>query len=95
MLYPKFLKEKSTIGITAPSSGVGDYLESFEKSLNTLKKSGYETMETESVRNKGVTSASGKKRAEELDELITNDNIDLVMCASGGDFLIEMLPYVN
>lgn len=37
MLYPKFLKEKSTIGITAPSSGVGDYLESFEKSLNTLK----------------------------------------------------------
>lgn len=95
MLYPKFLKEKSTIGITAPSSGVGDYLESFEKSLNTLKKYGYETIETESVRNKGITSASGKKRAEELDELITNDNIDLVMCASGGNFLIEMLPYVN
>lgn len=37
MLYPKFLEEKSKIGITAPSSGVGDYLESFEKSLNTLK----------------------------------------------------------
>lgn len=38
MLFPKFLSKSSTIGITAPSCGVGDDIPSFEKSLETLKK---------------------------------------------------------
>ena len=74
MLYPKFLKEKDTIGITAPSQGVGDNIESFEKSLTTLTKNGYQIKETASVRNKGITSTTGEKRSKELDELITDTN---------------------
>ena len=95
MQYPKFIKQGQTIGITAPSAGVGDDLDSFEKSINTLKKEHFQIVETESVRKKGIVSAPAKQRAKELDELIMNDNISMIICASGGDFLLEMLPYIN
>lgn len=95
MQYPKFLEKGNIIGITAPSQGVGDDIESFEKSLHTLKKEGYQIKETKSVRNKGMASASGKIRAQEFDSLITEKNVKIIMCASGGDFLVEMLPFVN
>ena len=95
MIYPKFLKEKDIVGITAPSAGVGNKLESFEKSLNSIHKAGFKTIETVHVRINSEVSASPKVRAKELDELVTNDDVDMIMCASGGDFLIDMLPYVD
>lgn len=42
MLYPKFLKDKDTIGITAPSQEVGDNIESFKNYLATVTKYGYQ-----------------------------------------------------
>lgn len=95
MIYPKFLKETNTIGICAPSAGVGYKLDEFQRSLDNIKARGFNIYETESVRNLGDVSAPGKKRAEELIELFENENIDAVFCASGGDFLMEMLPFVN
>lgn len=95
MQYPKFLEKKDTIGITAPSQGVGDNIESFEKSIATLKKYGYQIKETASVRNKGIASTTGENRSKELDELITDKNIKMIICASGGDFLVDMLPFIN
>lgn len=95
MLYPKFIKEKDTIGICAPSAGVGHKLDDFRKSNRVLKSYGYRIRETASVRVNNVRSASAKKRAAELDELVTNRKIDCILCAAGGDFMLEMMPYVN
>ena len=47
MLYPKFLKEKDTIGITAPSQEVGDNIESFKNYLATVTKYGYQIKKTQ------------------------------------------------
>ena len=95
MIYPKFLQENDTIGICAPSMGVGAKLEGFDFSLQGLRKHGFQIYETASVRNSGDTSADGKTRAKELMELFENDDIDAVFCAGGGDFLMEMLPFVD
>lgn len=95
MLFPKFLKPNDTIGITAPSQGVGKDIASFEKSLKTLTNRGYKIKETSSVRNAGKVSTSKEKRAKELEELIIDPEVSFIMCASGGDFLLDMLPYVN
>lgn len=95
MKYPKFITKKSVIGITAPSAGVGEHITSFNKSLTTLRSQGFQLIETESVRQRGITSTNGKQRAEELDQVITNKEVDFVFCASGGDFLMEMLPFIN
>lgn len=74
--------------------GVGMKIESFEKSLNNIEKH-FKVIETESVRNKGLASNSSKKRAEEFNFLIKNKDIDMVWCASGGEILLDMLPYIE
>ena len=95
MLYPRFLEKNDIIGITAPSQGVGDHLASFKKSIKTLEEYGYKIKETASVRNKCMVSTTGEKRSQELDEVITDKNVKMIICASGGDFLLEMLPTIN
>lgn len=95
MIYPKHLTHQSKIGVTAPSAGVGDHLEEYEKSIKSLKKEGFSIVETASVRNKGEISNTKEIRAEELNKLVIDENIDMIMCATGGDFLVEILPYVN
>lgn len=37
MIYPEFIKENGTIGVCAPSTGVGKKSESYDTYLNALK----------------------------------------------------------
>ena len=94
MKYPKFLNNESTLGVVALSAGVGDNLEEYKRSIFHLEER-FNVIETASVRNVGERPASGKIRAEELDKLVVDKDVDMIMCASGGDFLYEILPYVN
>ena len=57
MIYPEFLQNGSTIGIAAPSAGVGDDIADWEKSMKVLEKEGFEILETASVRNNDQRSA--------------------------------------
>jgi len=94
MIYPKFLNDKSIIGVSAPSSGVGHKLYSFDLSINNLNKH-FNIIETKSVRNKNIVSNTAEIRGKEFNELINNKNIDMIFCASGGDFLISSLEYID
>ena len=95
MLYPNFLKTNSTIGICAPSAGVGHKIERLIESKKVLRNNGYKVKETASVRNNNPRSTTAKKRALELDQLILDKKVDMVMAASGGDYMLEMMEYVN
>ena len=97
MIYPKFLKEGNTIGIPAPSDG--SYCEQDINRFNSAKKQieekGYKAILSENVykSNRG-RSADAQVRADELNKMIANEKIDFIWCAAGGEFLVEMLPYV-
>lgn len=95
MKYPKFIKKDDTIGICAPSAGVGNKLDQYLESIKVLKKHGYKIIETKSVRTDNVRSTSAKNRAKEFYELTADKNVDMIMFASGGDYMYEMMPYVN
>ena len=96
MIYPKWLKQGDTIGITAPSSGVPlDQTEEIILAEKNLKLSGFEIKETESVRSGNDPSAAPEIRAQEWAELVMDDQVKLILCAKGGDFLYEMLPYTD
>lgn len=95
MIYPKHLHNNSKIGVVALSAGVGYHLADYKKSLKSLENNNFNIIETQNVRSKEEVSAPPKVRAQELDELITDKMVDAIMCATGGDFLIEILPYVN
>ena len=96
MIYPKWLEPGDTIGVTAPSAGIREEkLENFDVSMNHLRENGYNVQETASVRSGLIASAPGEVRGREFMELVENDEIDMIYCAAGGEFLIEMLPYLN
>ena len=98
MIYPKFLKEKDTIGITAPSDGISKEIDiiRLENANKNIKKRNFNIKETESIRksNEG-RSATIKKRVSELENLYKDEETKVIICASGGEFLLEILPYIN
>lgn len=94
MKYPHFLNNKDIIGITAPSSGVGHKLTSYNLSINNLKKH-FNIIETNSVRNKDEMSNTPSIRGKEFNELLNNKDVKCILCASGGDFCISALEYID
>ena len=69
MIYPQFLSSGSTIGISAPSAGVGHKIDSFNESLKVLKQHGFKTWETEHVRVNNPRGGTALQRAQELTAL--------------------------
>ena len=95
MLYPNFIKKNDTIGICAPSAGVGRKLDLFLASNRVLKSKGYKIKETKSVRKNNVRGGTARQRGQELDQLVLDMKVKMILCAAGGDFMLEMLPYVD
>ena len=98
MIYPEFLKEKDTIGVTAPSDGITDKikLKRLDNAIKNFEKRGFNIKETPNVRCsvKGRSSSS-KERAEELESLYKDDNVKTIITSGGGDFLLEMLSELD
>lgn len=98
MIYPKFIKEGSKIGVPAPSDGAYDdiIINRFKNSKKNLEKLGFKIIESKNIYNsKKARSAEAKIRAKELNDMFEDENIDLILCAAGGEFLVEILPYVD
>lgn len=95
MIFPKFLDDGDTIGVTACSAGILDKIDKYEKSLNKFWQVGFKIKETSNVRTSGVVSSDKKTRASELEKLFLDEDVDMVAIASGGDFLYDMLSEVD
>ena len=95
MIFPKFPEQGSALGICAPSAGVGHKIKLFDKSLAALKSSGFDIIETASVINDNVRSADAKTRVEEFNFLVQNPDVEMIVSAAGGDYNIEILPYLD
>jgi muramoyltetrapeptide carboxypeptidase LdcA involved in peptidoglycan recycling len=95
MIYPEFLKKNDLIGISAPSMGVGHKLETFDLSLERLRSEGYQIIETEHVRVDNPRGGTARQRGVEFSSLFANPEVNCVISAAGGDFLFEILPYVD
>lgn len=100
MKYPEFLQKNSCIGVPAPSDGAfaGDEKEiiRYKNAKQNLENLGYKVELSKNIFNseKG-RSADCKIRAKELNEMFENKDISAILCATGGEFLVEILPYVD
>lgn len=98
MKYPEFLTDNATIGVTAPSDGIIDpvKLNRLEHAIYKFSELGYSILETENVRSseKGISSDK-KTRARQLEYLFEEPLVQAIICAGGGDFLLEMLSEIN
>lgn len=98
MIYPKFLKQGMTIGVTACSDGKSSELDviRLNNAAKQFESRGYQIVETKNVRTseKG-RSSDANTRHQELMQLIQDDQVDAIILASGGDFLMEVLPLLD
>lgn len=98
MKYPQFIKEKNCIGVPAPSAGAQETKDQnkMNNAKRNLEKLGYKIQFSNNLfKCEKGRSASKEKRAQEINDMFKNKDIDMILCASGGDFLIEILPYIN
>ncbi|MDO3413191.1 LD-carboxypeptidase [Saccharibacillus sp. CPCC 101409] len=94
--YP-LLEEKTTIGITAPSSGIGPDLHDWLKqAIRKMEGLGFSVATGDTVWTEHkAKSAPAKLRAEELNRMLRDDRIGLVLPPWGGELLIEVLEYID
>lgn len=98
MIYSKFLNKWDNIGVCAPSDGKVDDLDlvRFNNGVRKLGKLGYGVVFGENVFCSDVgRSASGRKRARYLEEMFSSLDVSVLISCGGGDFLVEMLSYVD
>lgn len=100
MIIPSFLKKGAVIGVTAMSHPADEELDRvrFEHGAKMLQAAGYETIFTDNVfacADRYGRSSTGEERARQLHELLKKESVQAVYSAGGGDFLAEMLPYVD
>jgi len=98
MIFPRKLSKNSSIGVTAVSMGCIDETDilRLENAHKNLRERGFNIIETKNVRtNKKLESSPAEERALEFMELIKNDKIDFVVAVSGGEILLDMLPYLD
>lgn len=98
MIYPSYLKKGDTIGVPAPSSGAYDepHCNKYKNSKKKLEEMGYKINWSNNIfKSEKARSSDAQYRAKELNEMIEDDEINFVICAAGGEFLVEILPYVE
>jgi len=98
MKYPNKLVGGNTIAIISPSNGLNKEREItlLENAEKKLEKCGFNVIEDKYVRcsEKGV-STSAIERANEFLNVVSNKSIDAMITVTGGDFLLEILEYIE
>lgn len=98
MIYPRFIREGDTIGVTACSAGKSEELDAvrMDNAATQLKNAGYTVIETDNCRkcHRG-RSSDAKTRINELEELLYNEQISYILMCSGGDYLVEIIDLLN
>lgn len=99
MRYPHFLPEKGTIGFIAPSFGAA--IEPYRSAYNNAKKKlasmGFRYKEGPNVyADQGIgISNTPKLCGQELNDMMTDPDVDAVITTGGGELMCEVIPYMN
>ncbi|MGA8488996.1 MAG: LD-carboxypeptidase [Terriglobales bacterium] len=92
-IKPPALQLGDTIGIIAPASNIKPEL--LEAGCQSLRRMGYKPFYFNSILEKDLYFAgSADRRARELDEMFTRDDVRAIVCARGGygaNYLLETL----
>ncbi|OWA33930.1 LD-carboxypeptidase [Saccharibacillus sp. O16] len=94
--YP-MLQEGTTIGVTAPSSGVRpDFHGMLKQAISRMEQDGFtvSTGDTAWTQHK-AKSAPAKLRAEELNRMLQEERIGFVLPPWGGELLVEVLEHLD
>ena len=96
-IKPPALQPGDTIGIIAPASNIKR--EQLEAGCEALRRLGYKPVYLESILEKNLYFAgSVERRARELQEMFSRDDVRAIVCARGGygaNYLLDTLNLEN
>ncbi|WP_313637760.1 LD-carboxypeptidase, partial [Paenibacillus sp.] len=94
--YP-ILKKNATVGVTAPSSGVGaQNAELVKLSSSRMESNGFNVICGDTVwTQEKAKSAPARVRAQEFNEMMDAEPIDILIPPWGGELLIEVLEFID
>ncbi len=98
MLFPNNLEKEYKIGVTATSSGFDNEVDliRLDSGIRHFEELGYGVKVTDNVRkNEKGRSSDGFTRAKELTELFLDEKVRVIIAASGGDYLFELLSHLD
>jgi len=91
--YPAPLGPGDVVGVTSPSSGVGDELrERLDVAIRTVERRGYRVVVGDCMDGTSHVSAPAADRARELTALLTDPEVRAVVPPWGGETAIDLLP---
>lgn len=98
MIYPESLNKNDCIGVVATSKGISKDTEKlkFHKAIENFEKQGHNIIIANNINNNyKARSSTGEERTNEFIKLWKNDNVKAIITLKGGNFLIEMLPFLE
>ncbi len=99
MIYPKFINNKSTITLVAPSFGCSTepYISKLRSAANYISEKGVKIKYgPNALRNDAIgRSNTPEICAAEINESFSDNNTDAVISVGGGELMVEILPYVD
>ena len=91
---PRALRPGDKVGIVAPASNVNR--EVLEAGCDGLRRAGYEPFYFQSILERDLYFAgSAERRARELEEMFTRDDLRAIVCARGGYGSNYLLPALD
>ncbi len=98
MIYPDFIHDNELIGVTALSGGLAEEVDIARATYaqEEFAARNIQVTKTDNVhKDEKGRSSDAKTRAGELAQLVDNPQVKAIISAAGGDYLFEMLPYVD
>lgn len=94
LIRPKRLKEGDTIGLVAPGFAVSK--EKMARMTQFLENAGFKVHQTGRIGQHGYFSNTDQERANDINEMFSNTEVDAILCARGGygcTRILELLDY--
>jgi muramoyltetrapeptide carboxypeptidase len=97
LIKPPRLEKGDTIGVIAPSYPVLPYREKYDQGIENLRRFGFRVKEGETVRlqHGGYMAGTDVQRAEDLNAMFADEEVDAIVCALGGNVAIRALRLLD
>ncbi|MCF6352033.1 MAG: LD-carboxypeptidase [Cyclobacteriaceae bacterium] len=93
-IKPQRLTKGDTIGLIAPSSGIGRL--SFEKAIANIERLGFKPHYTKNLRvNKSFLGGTDQQRVDDIHYMFSNTNVKGILCIRGGYGSNRLLPLID
>ena len=97
MIYPNFLKKGNNIDVPMPSASASDEIDKarFINAKQKFENLGFNiNLSEHTFLCQKARSAPAEERGAEFNKMLESDS-KAILCGAGGEFLVEMLDYID